>query len=448
MAKKEEIKITALYERLSRDDEQAGESNSIQNQKKYLEEYARQKGLRNIRHFYDDGYSGTNFNRPGFAALLEEIEAGHVEVLIVKNLSRFGRNYLQVGYYTEILFPKKGVRFIAVNNNVDSATPQDNDFTPFLNIMKETYAPEGYALNVAVKTFTVTSEGKIIGETEIRDEINKIQLKKVKENGEPLPGAVFGIYDANNTLVQQQTSDASGHLTFSKLGYGTYTIREIQAPYGYHPSTGEWQVTIDGTYQNPVQILTTVVNEDAPGWIRVIKTDALDGHPIAGVRFDIYALNEDGSTGDLVSTMLTNDDGVAMSESLLVGDYMVKEHEAPVGYVNSLWSEKVTVVMDETVERSVTNIPMQGQVRIVKTDAETGGSLAGAVFTVIRVSGLPSHGKEGCGEVVAVITTDAEGVAVTPVLTWGIYEIRETTVPDGYLDSGCVVTVSIPGNAD
>ena len=142
MAKKEEIKITALYERLSRDDEQAGESNSIQNQKKYLEEYARQKGMRNIRHFYDDGYSGTNFNRPGFAALLEEIEAGHVEVLIVKDLSRFGRNYLQVGYYTEILFPKKGVRFIAVNNNVDSATPQDNDFTPFLNIMNEWYAKD------------------------------------------------------------------------------------------------------------------------------------------------------------------------------------------------------------------------------------------------------------------------------------------------------------------
>ena len=83
MAKKEEIKITALYERLSRDDEQAGESNSIQNQKKYLEEYARQHGLRNIRHFYDDGYSGTNFNRPGFAALLEEVEAGRVETLMV-----------------------------------------------------------------------------------------------------------------------------------------------------------------------------------------------------------------------------------------------------------------------------------------------------------------------------------------------------------------------------
>ena len=142
MAKKEELRITALYERLSRDDEQAGESNSILNQKKYLEEYAHQKGMRNIRHFCDDGYSGINFNRPGFAALLEEIEAGRVENLLVKDLSRLGRNYLQVGYYTEILFPKKGVRFIAVNNNVDSANPTDNDFTPFLNIMNEYYAKD------------------------------------------------------------------------------------------------------------------------------------------------------------------------------------------------------------------------------------------------------------------------------------------------------------------
>lgn len=142
MAKKDEIKITALYERLSRDDEQAGESNSIQNQKMYLEEYARQHGLRNIRHFWDDGYSGTNFNRPGFNSLMEEIEAGHVATLIVKDLSRFGRNYLQVGYYTEVVFPKKGIRFIAINNSVDSANPSDNDLTPFLNIMNEWYAKD------------------------------------------------------------------------------------------------------------------------------------------------------------------------------------------------------------------------------------------------------------------------------------------------------------------
>ena len=94
MTRTEDIKITALYERLSRDDERVGESNSIQNQKMYLEEYARHHGLRNIRHFWDDGYTGTNFNRPGFNALLSEIEAGHVATLIVKDLGRFGRNYL------------------------------------------------------------------------------------------------------------------------------------------------------------------------------------------------------------------------------------------------------------------------------------------------------------------------------------------------------------------
>ena len=135
-------KITALYERLSRDDEQQGESNSILNQKKYLEDYAKNRGLRNIRHFSDDGYSGTNFNRPAFNTLLEEIKAGNVGTVLVKDMSRFGRNYLQVGFYTEVLFPDKGVRFIAINNNIDSNNPTDNEFAPFLNIMNEWYAKD------------------------------------------------------------------------------------------------------------------------------------------------------------------------------------------------------------------------------------------------------------------------------------------------------------------
>ena len=142
MPKKEKTKITALYERLSRDDELQGESNSILNQKRYLEDYARQFGFRNTRHFTDDGYSGLNFNRPGFNAMLAEIDAGNVETVIVKDMSRFGRNYIEVGMYTEIQFPKKGVRFIAINNSVDSANPTSNDFTPFLNIMNEWYAKD------------------------------------------------------------------------------------------------------------------------------------------------------------------------------------------------------------------------------------------------------------------------------------------------------------------
>ena len=133
-------RITALYERLSKDDEQQGESNSILNQKKYLQDYAHKSGFTNIQHFTDDGFTGRNFSRPGFQAMLAEIQAGKIGTVIVKDMSRFGRNYLQVGFYTEILFPQKGVRFIAVNNSVDSENPQDNDFTPFLNIMNENLA--------------------------------------------------------------------------------------------------------------------------------------------------------------------------------------------------------------------------------------------------------------------------------------------------------------------
>lgn len=136
------IKYTALYERLSRDDEMQGESNSIVNQKRYLEEYAQAQGFKNIRHFTDDGYSGTNFKRPGFQEMIAAIEAGEIDVVCVKDLSRFGRDYLKVGFYTEIMFPEKGVRFIAINNSVDSANPMENDFTPFLNIMNEWYAKD------------------------------------------------------------------------------------------------------------------------------------------------------------------------------------------------------------------------------------------------------------------------------------------------------------------
>lgn len=132
------IKITALYERLSRDDELQGESNSITNQKHFLEDYARKNGFVNIRHFTDDGVSGTTFDREGFQSMIAEVEAGNVAVIIVKDMSRFGRDYLKVGFYTEVMFKEKGVRFIAINNGIDSSNQQDSDFTPFLNIMKNT----------------------------------------------------------------------------------------------------------------------------------------------------------------------------------------------------------------------------------------------------------------------------------------------------------------------
>lgn len=135
----EQTKITALYERLSRDDELAGESNSIVNQKKMLEKYAKEQGFSNLSHYTDDGWSGTNFERPDWKRLLTDIEDGKVGCVIVKDMSRIGRNYLQVGFYTEVLFREKGVRFIAISNGVDSTQQSSNEFAPFLNIMNEWY---------------------------------------------------------------------------------------------------------------------------------------------------------------------------------------------------------------------------------------------------------------------------------------------------------------------
>ena len=126
-------KITALYERLSRDDELQGESNSIVNQKKILEEYANKNNLSNIIHFTDDGISGTQFDRPGFMAMMNGVNQGNIGCIIVKDMSRLGRDYLKVGQCMEIL-RQKGVRLIAINDNVDSFYRED-DFIPFRNVM-------------------------------------------------------------------------------------------------------------------------------------------------------------------------------------------------------------------------------------------------------------------------------------------------------------------------
>ena len=269
-------------------------------------------------------------------------------------------------------------------------------------------------------------------------------MKKTKDNGEPLPGAVFGLFDAKDTKIQEATSKADGSVVFTRIPYGSYTIRELSAPHGYHPSDKVWKVDIDGTYVNPTKVLDTVENQPAPGRIKILKQDELDKHVIAGVQFDIFTVGADGKPGDLVAKMTTGKDGVAESPDLFPADYIVQEHSLPVGYEGALWSEKITVGMDETVTRTVTNKPIQGKVRIEKTDSETGKGLPGAVFTVTRISGLPSHNGEGDGEIVAVITSGKDGTAETPLLTWGEYQIVETHVPDDYLDDGYSVTVRIP----
>ena len=131
--------ITALYERLSRDDDLDGESNSIVNQKLYLQNYADEHGFTNCKHYTDDGWSGGNFDRPGWKSLIADVEAGKVGAVLVKDMSRLGRNYLETGFYTDVMFAKHDVRFIAIANGVDNEHPETGEFVPFLNIMNEWY---------------------------------------------------------------------------------------------------------------------------------------------------------------------------------------------------------------------------------------------------------------------------------------------------------------------
>ena len=132
--------ITALYARLSKDDDLVGDSNSIVHQKEILAKYAKEHGFTNIEFYVDDGFSGTNFNRPDFQRMMADAEEGKISTVIVKDMSRFGRDYIMVGYYTEIYFSNLDIRFIAINDNVDSNIQTENDLTPFKNVFNEWYA--------------------------------------------------------------------------------------------------------------------------------------------------------------------------------------------------------------------------------------------------------------------------------------------------------------------
>ena len=195
-------KITPLYERLSRDDELQGESNSISNQKQMLEDFARRNGLPNPTHFTDDGISGTRFDRPGFLAMMEEVEAGRVEAIVIKDMSRLGRDYLKVGQVMEVL-RQRGVRLIAINDGVDSLKG-DDDFTPFRNIMNEFYA---------------------------RDTSRKIRsvFKSKGMSGKHLTGTVIYGYlwdeKREHWLVDEEAAEVVRHIfALAMEGYGPYQI--------------------------------------------------------------------------------------------------------------------------------------------------------------------------------------------------------------------------------
>ncbi len=139
--KQKELHKTAIYCRLSLDDGSVGDSSSIQTQKMLLEKYSKDNGYEIYDYYIDDGYSGLNYNRPNFQRMLQDIENGKIDLVITKDLSRLGRDYIMTGYYTEIYFNEKGVRYIAVNDNIDTIN-DNNDIAPFKNILNDMYAKD------------------------------------------------------------------------------------------------------------------------------------------------------------------------------------------------------------------------------------------------------------------------------------------------------------------
>jgi len=215
-------KITALYCRLSQEDERAGESESISNQKMILQKYANEHHFLNTKFFVDDGFSGVSFERDGFQSMITEVEAGHISTVIVKDLSRLGRNYLKVGFYTEMLFPEKNVRFIAINNGIDSETQGDSDFTPFLNIMNEWYAKDTSKKIRAVKQAQAQKGQRVNGEYPygyLVDPDNKNHLIPDPETA-PIVKQIFSMYGKGERMCTiQKWLEDNKILTVGALRY-------------------------------------------------------------------------------------------------------------------------------------------------------------------------------------------------------------------------------------
>ena len=234
-------KITPLYERLSRDDELQGESNSISNQKKMLEDYARRNGLPNPTHFTDDGVSGTRFDRPGFLAMMEEVEAGRVEAIVIKDMSRLGRDYLKVGQVREIL-RQRGVRLIAINDGVDSLKG-DDDFTPFRNIMNEFYARDtSRKIRSVFKSKGMS--GKHLTGTVIYGYLwdEKREHWLVDEEAAEVVRRIFsltmegyGPYQISKLLSEAKVEIPAVHL--ARFDEGVNRTKPIKDPYGWGSST-------------------------------------------------------------------------------------------------------------------------------------------------------------------------------------------------------------------
>lgn len=397
---------------------------------------------------------------------------------LVKKRSDTGA-YLQDAEF-EILDSTGKARARDLYNNVTPVKKTDKDGVARWDNLEygsyyfhEVTPPVGFEKDDTLYPVTVESQGDTVSIERANKPIKgKIQITKSDSlTKEKLAGAEFEIVrlsgipadngKGNDTAVAKIKTDKNGFAESPELTYGTYRIREVTIPAHFVNSQFSKDIDIHTDGQGEVILYpVNVENDPTRGKIQVVKKDALDEMPIEGVQFDIYRYEppkdyvyQPGTVFPiwdvtdnpvLIGNMTTDKDGIAVSSPLVKGCYMVKEHANPTGYTSELLEfDKVIVKSDETTQISGTDKPVQGRIRIEKYDKLTKEKLAKAEFTITRITGLPSHKGKGDGENVAVITTDENGIAESPLLTWGTYRITETKVPEHYLDTAFSADVTI-----
>lgn len=248
-------KYNILYARLSQEDDKEGTSGSIEHQRLLLEEYARRNGFENTLFLFDDGYSGTNFDRPSWKKVIELIETGEVASLIVKDMSRLGREYLQVGYYTEIYLPEKGVRFIAVNDGVDSLVESSSDFNPIRNWANELHAKDTSKKVRAIKRLQAERGERLGGRPPYGYKAKGDGSKDIVPDEEtaPIVQRIFTLCASGKgpnqiaCVLREEQVLTPGHYTYRKCGIAH---PEMDMDYPYHWSA----TTIRDMLRNPVYL--------------------------------------------------------------------------------------------------------------------------------------------------------------------------------------------------
>lgn len=275
-----------------------------------------------------------------------------------------------------------------------------------------------------------------------------LTVTKVRDRGsmEALAGAAFQLYDANgNTYGSPQTTGADGTVTWTQLPYGAYSVKETGAPTGYNVDLNQYQVTINGS--------NTLTVRDAPiiGSIQLVKKSKGTGIPLAGAEFELLTKSGNqyvravGADGNELPTVTTDAEGkAAWNNAVEYGEYFAHEIKAPEGYqlVEQYYAVGINQQAQVKIADAVDPI-IQGKIRIVKTDADTGAALEGVKFTITQLSAPFSHGNNAEGLFSATLTTNKDGIAETGWLDWGQYQITETKGPAHYVDAHFSTTVDV-----